>query len=134
MPQINAIDSSQKAILDILMEKPRTIRQIIMATGLSDTTVRQNLKVLTKLREVLMDKERQPYLYSINGESNTMQHRQKIDQVKRYLMGDGDPDNPFIKIVRSARKESYPDAAESMRLIATAIDELEMEGRLVDTL
>lgn len=130
-----ALDKSQRAIVNSLLEKPQTIRQLLLSTGLSDTTIRQNLKVLVKLKELDMDTERQPYLYSVSEHSTEFQNRAAIDKAKAQLkQSDANNVHPFIKPLRMIPKETWADAANTYASIADAIRELEADGELIDTL
>lgn len=129
-----ALDRSQRLIVNSLIDKPQTIRQLIVSTGLSDSTIRQNLRLLTKLHEVSMDKDRQPYMYEVGANSNTLLHRTEVSKAKRILMGEEDTQNPVVKALLKFPKESLRDFPVVLRNLAEAIEELDEDGQLIDTL
>lgn len=133
MARINALDGSSRTILDSLLDQPKTIRGIVSSTGLSDSTVRQTLKVLTKLKEVRVDTERQPYMYEVSPESETATTRASVDKAKAQLMGE-ESSNKVMQAIKGYRREQMPELANVLDVISAAIRELEADGQLIDTL
>lgn len=130
-----ALDRTQRDILESLLKKPQTIKELMSSTGYSDTSVRQNLKMLIHDKELILDKARQPYLYSIAPNSPELYKRKKLEEVKLSLLsGQNEDDHYFIKAVKRTRKEEWVVLAQSMDIIAQAIEELDADGLLIDTL
>lgn len=132
-----ALDKTQREILESLLKQPQTIKELISSTGYSDTNIRQNLKLLVHDKELILDKARQPYLYSVAPNSPELFKRKKVDDVKAALMTHVDNEeelHPLIKMVRRGRRESWPDMAMTMLTISQAIEELEADGMLISTL
>lgn len=128
------LDKSQRTIINSLLEKPQTIRQLIVSTGLSDTTIRQNLKIMVKMRELDADEARQPYLYSVSAESAEFRNRAAIDKAKDILRGVTEGTNPITKALAKVPKEQLIEWPPLLRAISEAIEELEADGELIDTL
>lgn len=129
-----ALDHTQRRIINSLFDKPQSIRQLIVSTGLSDSTVRQTLKILTTLHEVAMDKDRQPYLYSVSENSSEYLNRAAIDKSKLIIMGKEETQNRIAKILSLQPKEALMDWPPILRNLAEAIEELYNDGELLDTL
>lgn len=129
-----ALDATQRRVVSSLFEKPQTIRQLTVSTGLSDSTVRQTLKLLSQLHEVSMEKDRQPYLYSVSENSSEYKQRAAIDKAKDILLGKVEGSNPITKFLAKVPKEQLSEWPPVLLSISEAIEELESDGLLIDTL
>lgn len=81
-----------------------------------------------------MDKDRQPYLYEVGENSNMLLHHAEVEKAKRILMGEVESTNPVMKLLTKTSKEGLRDWPQVLRNIAEAIEELEADGKLIDTL
>lgn len=131
-----ALDRSQRKVINALIERPQTIRQLAITLGASESYLRIQLKMLEKGKEVTLDKERQPYVYSVPDTSPELRLRRALDDAKRILKAETLPENsdPIYKRIRNSKKEAWIDFAEFFEVMAQAIRELEADGELIDTL
>jgi len=123
----------QERILETLDEKPRTIMELIEVTYLSDSFIRNTIRILEQTGQVEKIDSRVPYVYRIALNSNRMRLKEKIQQAKNDLLAET-PVNPLSKFMKEKDKDKWPLWADAMEAIAIAIKELEAEGKLIETL
>lgn len=131
-----ALDRAQRKIIDVLLDRPQSVKQLLVTTGYSITYLRNNLKEMVRDREIILDKERQPYLYSVSETSPELRLRRHVDQLKNQLTASELPEgsDPLIKRFRNVKKETWTDFAEYLEVLIRAVRELEKDGELIDTL
>lgn len=123
----------QEKILETLDEKPRTVMELIEVTYLSDSFIRNTIRIMEQTGQVEKIDTRVPYVYRIALNSPRMRLKEKIQQAKQDLIAET-PFNPLTKFLREKEKEKWPVWADTMEAIALAVRELEAEGKLIETL
>lgn len=123
----------QEKILETLDEKPRTVMELIEVTYLSDSFIRNTIRIMEQTGQVEKIDTRVPYVYRIALNSPRMRLKEKIQQAKQDLIAET-PFNPLTKFLREKEKEKWPVWADTMEAIALAVRELESEGKLIETL
>jgi hypothetical protein len=110
----------------------QTIKELSKSTGYSASFLRIQLELMGP--ELKIDKRRQPYTYDVADESPERVMRKAIESAKAQLLASEQSKNVFIQSVRTRPKEKWIDNVINLRAIAQAIEELEAEGQLIDTL
>lgn len=126
----------QKDIIASLKDgQEKTVDEIVADTNISDSSVRNNLRLLVVKGEILLDKKRQPFTYSLNQESETIEWRRAVTQAKRILLNpEGDINNPTLKILKDTPRREWQTMRKVYLQLAEAIKEMDDEGKLIDTL
>jgi len=128
------ISNSEEFILETLLPTDgMTVVELARSTGYSTTLIRQKLDVLTGRTDLLVDKARQPYVYSVNPNSIANQMRETVDRAKRELHNKN-TENPLAQVVRALPKDQWYKYIEPLKILSQAIEELDREGKLIETL
>lgn len=130
-----ALNETQRGIINILLkEGDLSIKEISRHLGFSASYVRIQLDKMADAGELTVDKRRQPYTYDVAPESPEMRTRRDVERVKELLRGKAESNNKFIAAIKSGRKELWMDAVPTLRALAQAIEEMNADGELIDTL
>lgn len=123
--------------MDTLLEAgAMTIPELTSATGYSKTLVRNNVELLAAQRNVSVDKKRQPFLYEVSPDAPEFRQRKNIDSAKAQLMGRVEQTDPIIRffVQSNPDKEQWAEWAQVFQAIGMAIEELDEENKLINTL
>lgn len=123
----------QQAIFDTLLEKPRTINQLMEVTYLSDSFVRNTIRFMEQTGQVEKIDDRVPYVYKIAENSTAVKEIRIAEDYKKNIMA-GKASDPIEKMLASIPKSTWLTAAMGMRAMSKAIEELNAEGKLIETL
>ena len=124
----------QQLICEHLLTEQMTVADIVSATRLSASYVRAQIKMMEQYGRIEKVDNRQPYLYKLTDNNPFIVLKDKLSKYKNLLTTDERTDNSFVILLRQAPKEDWPVIADELRAIVEVIDNLEMEGKLVDTL
>ena len=127
------MSKGQNKILDTLMEKPKSIQDLIYDTGLSMSFIRLQLKYLEASAQVEKVDDRVPYLYRIPTTSPRMRQRELISLYRVKIL-EMDKDNSIVKMLSQAPKNQWITIADDLEATAIAIRNLDSEGLLIETL
>jgi DNA-binding transcriptional regulator GbsR (MarR family) len=134
LPVINKSVSTEDYIFELILPTDgMTVDELVRSTGYSKSLVRQKLDILTARTELLIDKKRQPYVYTVNPNSISSQQREIVERAKRELYN-RDSANSLVKVVRELPKDQWHKYIEPLEVLAQAIKELDREGKLIETL
>lgn len=133
-----ALNTFQRKLVDIMLAKgDMSIKELSRESGFSNSFIRQNVDIMVAAGELSVDKRRQPFVYDVPAESPEMRTRRSVDKAKGLLRSKDTGENPFVDLVKQAtknRKEMWPEVVPTLRAVAQAIEEMEADGELIDTL
>jgi hypothetical protein len=117
------------------MSEPATIVDIANNTRFSTSYIRAQIKQLETFKRIEKVDSRQPYLYRLSADNPYVLLKDRLDKYGELLADHNQPtENSFVKLLRLADKEDWPDIADELRAIVEVIDQLEVEGKLINTL
>lgn len=128
------LTSPQILMLESLSIAPLSVVELSEQTGMSASHVRAQIKLLEVAGRIERVDSRMPYIYRIPASSPFLKYRDKVGKYREILGRDKDSDNSFVKLLRKAPKEQWPELANDLRAIVETIDQLESDNLLVDTL
>lgn len=125
----------QQVICEALLAEALTIADIANNTRFSTSYIRAQIKQLESYGRIEKVDSRQPYMYKLSAENPFVLMKDKLEKY-RWLMEtpDAPTENSFVKLLRQADKEDWPVIADELRAIVEVIDQLEVEGKLINTL
>jgi hypothetical protein len=85
-------------------------------------------------RNLKVDSKRQPYIYSVAPDAPEITQRENIDKAKKAILNKEETNNPVIQLTHQYRRELLSDMIPALEAVSIAIQELERDGLLVDTL
>lgn len=125
----------QQVICEALLAEPMTIADIANNTRFSASYIRAQIKQLEGFGRIAKVDNRQPYMYKLSEDNPFVLMRDKLTKYRGLLEDyDAPTDNSFVKLLRQADKEDWPVVADELRAIVEVIDQLETEGKLINTL
>jgi hypothetical protein len=124
----------QQAIFDTLMDKPMTIMQLMEVTYLSDSFVRNTVKFLEQTGQVEKVDDRVPFMYRVSEKSNAAKESKLCKGYKLALINSESTDSLDRWFISSVPKNFWNTMPVNLRAMAKAIEELESEGKLIETL
>lgn len=128
------ITEPQQVILESLMETPSTVEDLKERTGYSASFIRGNISTLMVTGRIAKVDSRMPYLYHVPADSPLAIYREKIARSKLALLGEVDADNSVLNLIKQSPREHWPAIGQELKAIAEAIEMLQGEGKLIDTL
>jgi hypothetical protein len=125
----------QQVICESLLAEPATIVDIATNTRFSNSYVRAQIKQLETYGRIEKVDNRQPYMYRLSPDNPYTKLKDRLEKYRGLLEDIESPtENSFVKLLRQADKEDWPDIADELRAIVEVIDMLEVEGKLINTL
>lgn len=125
----------QQVICEALLAEALTIADIANATRFSTSYIRAQIKQLEGYGRIEKVDQRQPYMYKLSAENPFVLMKDKLEKYRWLLETPDSPtENSFVKLLRQADKEDWPVIADELRAIVEVIDQLEVEGKLINTL
>jgi hypothetical protein len=128
-----ALTEAQRNIMDSLFQNgPQSVRELASSTGYSLSLIR--IQVQAMGRNLKVDSKRQPYIYSVAPDAPEITQRENIDKAKKAILNKEETNNPVIQLTHQYRRELLSDMIPALEAVSIAIQELERDGLLVDTL
>jgi len=125
----------QQVICEALISEPQTVTELANNTQFSTSYIRAQIKHLEGYGRIEKVDKRQPYMYQLSKDNPYVMMRDKLDKYRFLLENANTPtENTFVKLLRQADKEDWPNIADELRAIVEVIDMLEVEGKLINTL
>lgn len=124
----------QQVILESLIETPATVEDLKERTGYSASFIRGNISTLMVTGRITKVDSRMPYLYHVPADSPIAVYRDKIARSKLALVGEIEAENSVISLIKQSPREHWPAIGQELKAIAEAIEMLQGEGKLIDTL
>lgn len=133
-PKNKGINSPQQMIIECLIETPATVLDLVERTGFSASFIRTQISNLDASGRIARVDSRMPYMYHVPDDHPLKLHRERIQRSKLALIGEIETENSIIQLIKSAPKEQWPSISNELKAISEAIEMLNGEGRLIDTL
>ena len=133
-PKNKGINSPQQAIIEALIEQPSTVMDLVERTGFSASFIRTQISSLDTAGRITRVDDRMPYLYHVPDDHPLKLHRERIQRSKLALIGEVETENSIIQLIKSAPREQWPSISNELKAISEAIEMLNGEGKLIDSL
>jgi DNA-binding transcriptional ArsR family regulator len=132
MPYLN---KGQEIILDSLLESSKSINDLVLATDLSDSYVRNTVKYLEASGQVEKVDMRTPYIYRIPLDDPRVKLKELVQLYETKLIA-RDMGNSIVKFLIELKlpKDRWPEMADDFEAAAIAIRNLNKQRKLVPTL
>lgn len=126
---------TQEAIIELVTTEPLPAAKIASHLGISEGYIRTTLKSMELGGLIEKVDERLPYYYRPAPPKEDGLDKEKVKEIKkRLLKNDENEKNPLIKAMHMAPKSDWTDAIPYLKHMAAAIEDLNEQGLLIDTL
>lgn len=134
IPLNNTLSPVQVMIMDTLVTKPMTIKDVADETKVSLTYARIQVQRLEAAGRVTKVDNRTPYIYTVDKNDALFKYEALIKEYRDAFAGYTKSDSSVVNGILSQPKAEWPTHAGKLRAMAEAIDMLQAEGKLIDTL